>query len=326
MGSNFRNFIALTVSACIAIGLSTAGSVLADTDSALRELVAQNDKETRLAEYKDNETTLKLKLEVLSVINRNRANHGLPPVKLDILASRVASKASSEAVKGRYFGHWNLRGEKPYHRYAFAGGMDHVTENAAMRWSSLPMTRGYRDVLNFIIEAHMAMYNETPPNDGHRQNILNPWHTHVGLGFSLIENDFRYYEEYVDRYLEFDPLPESVKAGSEVKVGGRVAAPGYGAFFATVYYEPFPAPMTAIEAKGMGSYPDFTNSVAAQLPPWSLNYDNSTRSFGFSFKAARPGLYYVHIYVKKGHTGKEPPSSVSTRGLYPVSGIVVKAQ
>ena len=45
---------------------------------------------------------------------------------LDILASRVANMQSREAAANRFSGHWNMRGEKPYHRYAFAGGVDHV--------------------------------------------------------------------------------------------------------------------------------------------------------------------------------------------------------
>ncbi len=324
---NKRHYL-LLVSLWIAaiLGIFPLPAVRAYNDSELKELLDLNNRETRLAEYKDNETTLKLKLDVLAVINENRARHMLSPLKLDILACRVASRTASEAVKGRYFGHWDMRGEKPYHRYAFAGGMDHVTENAAMRWSSLPMTRSYNDVLKFIIEAHMAMYNETPPNDGHRRNILNPWHTHVGLGFSLIDNDFRYYEEYVDRYLRFDAINTPVKAGDDVKISGAVSVPGYGAYFAVVFYEPFPDPMTPSEIKGRGSYPDYTDTVMVQLPPWELNYDDAARSFNFSFKTRRPGLYYVHIYIKKGYTGKERPSYVSTQGLASVSGIVVKAE
>ena len=171
--------------------LLTTSNLLSYSKSHLQQLIKENENVKELKDYKDNVTTLKLKLEILDVINSNRARHGLKPLKLDILACRVASKTSSEAVKGKYFGHWNLRGEKPYHRYAFAGGMHHVCENAALRWSSVPMKKTYKNIRDFIINAHMEMYNEKPPNDGHRKNILNPWHTHVGLGFSMIGNDFR---------------------------------------------------------------------------------------------------------------------------------------
>ena len=75
----------------------------------------------------------------------------------------------------------------------------------------------------------------------------------------------------------------------------------------------------------MGGYPDFTNTRAANLPYWQIEYDEASGKFAFSFPAARAGLYYVHIYIKRGHTGKEPPSSVSTAGLSPVSGLVIRA-
>lgn len=311
--------------ALIALFAGGPPNALSYTDADLRQAIAENEREKRLAEYKDNETTLKLKLEVLDLINENRARHGVSALRLDILASRVASKTASEASKGDYYGHWNLRGEKPYHRYAFAGGMDHVMENASMIQGGGPMTKDYAQVLSFIKKMHMLMYNETPPNDGHRRNILMPSHTHAGLGFSMIENRFRYYELFVDRYLEFDAAPAAVKVGEKVPVSGRVAVPGYGVFFATVYYEPFPEPMTPSQLRGMGGYPDFTNARAANLPYWQIEYDEASGKFAFSFPTTRAGLYYVHIYIKRGHTGKEPPSSVSTAGLSPVSGLVIRA-
>ena len=315
------------VSICgsLALCAGSCGALYAYEQSVLQDLIARNESDTRMSEFKDNETTLKLKLEVLDVINANRARHKLSPVQLDIFASRVASMTSSDAAKGKYSGHWNLRGEKPYHRYAFAGGMDHVSENASMMWSSAPLSKNYEDVKKYILNAHMQMYNETPPNDGHRKNILNPWHTHVGLGFSMVEGDFRYYEHFIDRHLEFDPVALSVNAGSKAAISGKVTAPGYGVFFVSVYYEPFLAPMTASDISHKGSYPDYTNSSAANLAFWDIVYDDATKKFSFAFTTGKKGLYYVHIYVKQGHTGKENPGAVTTNGLTPVSGIVIKA-
>lgn len=302
------------------------GQVIAYTNADLQELVAANNAEQRLSEYKDNETTLKLKLEMLDLINENRARHGCAPLKLDVLACRVASKTSSEAAKGNYWGHWNLRGEKPYHRFAFGGGVDHASENASMRWSSAAMTKSYSEVLGFTKDAHQRMYNETPPNDGHRLNILNSWHTHVGLGFSLINNNFRYYELYLDRYCEFDAVPSTAGVGQKVDIAGRVTKPGYGVYFAIVYYEPEPSPMSPSEISGKGSYPDFTPEQAAKMAFWDIRFDDASGRFSYSFTPSRPGLYYVHTYVKKGHTSKEKPGYVSTQGLSPVSGIVVRVK
>ena len=308
----------------IIFSLLSAPALLSYSEADLNALVEENEKEKRLIQYKDNRATLKLKLEILDVINKNRTRHGLRPVQLDILSCRVASMTASEAAIGKYHGHWNLRGEKPYHRYAFAGGVHHISENASSVWGSIP-AKDYRSVLRFCVERHMAMYNERPPYDGHRKNILNRWHTHVGLGFSMIGGQFRYYEHYMDRYLEFDQFSSDVSAGDEVRISGRIAVPNYGLFFLTVYYEPFPRPMTVAELKRKSSYPDFTNSRVVSKAFWDLQYDNATQRFEVSFRTSRKGLYYVHIYIKRGHTGKERPGRVSTRGLSPVSGIVIKA-
>ncbi|MBP8960203.1 MAG: hypothetical protein KBG40_07230 [Bacteroidales bacterium] len=89
-----------------------------------------NDTEKRLYEYRDDDNDLQLKLIQLDIINKSRKRHNASPVKLDILASRVANMMSRKAAEYGYISHWNMKGEKPYHRYAFAGGYDHVSENA----------------------------------------------------------------------------------------------------------------------------------------------------------------------------------------------------
>ena len=82
-----------------------------------------NDNKKRLYEYRDDDNNLRLKLIQLDIINKSRKRHNAPPVKLDILASRVANMMSREAAENGYISHWNMKGEKPYHRYAFAGDM-----------------------------------------------------------------------------------------------------------------------------------------------------------------------------------------------------------
>ena len=116
-----RIIIILFLSIILSLLTTSRSILLSYNKSQLLKLLNENERIKELEEYKDNKSTLKLKLQVIDVINSNRANHGLKPLELDILACRVASRTASEAVKGRYFGHWNLRGEKPYHRYAFAG-------------------------------------------------------------------------------------------------------------------------------------------------------------------------------------------------------------
>ena len=109
-----------------------------------------NDKEKRLEEYKDDDEMLKLKLAQVDVINTSRKKFRAQPVKLDIFASRVANKMAREAGENDFIGHWNLAGEKPYHRYGFAGGYDHVSENAYGEW-----TTGSYEISSFTITSMM---------------------------------------------------------------------------------------------------------------------------------------------------------------------------
>lgn len=272
----------------------------------------------------DDEETTVLKIKLIDVINSERAAHGLKPVWLDDLASRVATAAAKEAAEQNYLSSWNLQGETPYHRYAFAGGKHHVMENTYQLNRKFRLSKSIKKVLGYLLDAHYSMYNETPPNDGHRKNILNPWHTHVGIGYWIEGKELRYYEEYVNKYLEFQQVDTFVRAGDEARVSGKILNTGYGFYMAIVYYEPLPRPMSRQELMKTGPYKDFTGTVAIKLPFWHVDADAKTGEFSFSFKTAREGLYYVQIFIKEGHTGNED-KSVNTKGLSPVSGIVVKA-
>ena len=174
-----------------------------------------NESEQRLKEFKDSDESLKLKISQLEIINRSRKKHNAPPVRLDILASRVASKMAREAAENEYLGHWNLAGEEPYLRYAFAGGHDHVSENAFGEWSSADYNTSGQTILAMMKAGHEKFMAERAPADGHKVNVIDKSHNYVGIGFYISGKQFRYYEEFIDRYLEFENIPAEVKAGEQ---------------------------------------------------------------------------------------------------------------
>lgn len=120
-----------------------------------------NESEKRLEEFKDDEEALKLKLDQLTIINRSRKKFNTGPVKLDILASRVANKMCREAAENNYVGHWNLAGDKPYQRYAFAGGNDHVAENAYGEWSTDNYDISTAAISSMMKEGHDTFMSES---------------------------------------------------------------------------------------------------------------------------------------------------------------------
>jgi hypothetical protein len=111
-----------------------------------------------------------------------------------------------------------MAGEEPYLRYAFAGGYDHVSENAYGEWSSDNYTISPSVVSSMMNTGHNKFMSERAPNDGHKQNIIDKSHNFAGIGFYLAGNQFRYYEEFIDRYLEFENIPAEVKAGDQFSI------------------------------------------------------------------------------------------------------------
>jgi uncharacterized protein YkwD len=315
----------------ILAGLLACASLAAFAESAaqtatetkaerLARYLALNDAETRLAALKDDERALSIKLDMIDYVNQSRARARLAPVELDILASRVANGQCSEAAKLGFTGHWNTAGLKPYMRWAKAGGIDHVSENAAATWSSGSLNPD--QAYEYMRRSHDRFMAETPPADGHRQNVLRPEHNFVGLGFAFEGGQFRYYEEYIDRYLASAEYSREVAAGEKFTLSFR-AAEGLWPYAVIAYYEPMPKPMTPAEISRKGAYADYSDSQAAGLWPNDLKIEDGG-ACSISLRFDRPGLYYVQIYLD----AKDPRGATrfDTKGKIQASGIVIQAR
>jgi len=281
----------------------------------------QNDSELRLMEFKDSPEALKLKLLQLEVINKSRKKYNAEPVKLDILASRVANKMSKEAAENNFTGHWNMAGEKPYHRYGLAGGYDHVSENAFGEWSSENYQVSDEKISSLMKSGHASFMAERAPNDGHKKTIIEKSHNYVGIGFYLEGKQFRYYEEFIDRYFEFENIPGEVKAGEPFSITLKTDGRSF-LYFLIVYYEKFPSPLTPAQISRKGSYSDFSEKEYSKLFAWDLSRYRNGTIYQIPLKFSAEGLYYIHIYTDKKEIKK--PGSMDTKGKTPYSGIVIK--
>lgn len=277
-----------------------------------------NAQETRYLEWKDSDRLLALKLNQLAAINRSRARYKAPALALDILASRVANRMCREACENGFTGHWNLRGEKPYHRWAAAGGTDHVSENAAARWSSAALEAAEADYADYMSSAHESFMAEQAPNDGHKQNVIRGEHTKVGLGAAIAGKQFRYYEEYLDGYLAFGPVPAEPKTGTlTVKV--KPTDPKRIVYAVVVYWEPLPAAMSVAEINARSSYPDFTAQTVQSLWPWQLSRGEDG-FWSVALQLPKKGSYYVQVYLDdRPFSG----GSADTKGKIQGSGLVL---
>ncbi len=293
-----------------------SGSKTRDID----EYIRLNESETRLSEYKDDTEALKLKLAQLEVINISRKKFRAQPVRLDILASRVANKMCAEAAKNDYVGHWNMAGETPYQRYAFAGGYDHVSENAFGEWTTDGFEISSSAILSMMKKGHGTFMAERAPNDGHKKTIIDKYHNYAGIGYFISEKQFRYYEEFIDRYLEFENIPSVVKIDQNFTLNIKPAGKEYP-YFMVVYRENYPKPMTPAQIKRLRSYADFTEEQYLSYTAWDLSGFKSGNRYNIPLKLSKTGIYYIHIFLDSKEITK--PTSLNTKGKTPASGIVI---
>jgi uncharacterized protein YkwD len=288
----------------------------------LESYIKLNNSESRLSEYKDDEEALKLKLQQLEIINKSRKRNNAGSVKLDILASRVANKICKEAAENNFLGHWNLAGEKPYQRYAFSGGYDHISENAYGEWSSDNMVSA-SNISTLMKSGHATFMAEKSPYDGHKKNIIDKTHNFAGIGFYLSGKQFRYYEEFIDRNFLFEDIPSEVGIDEPFHIIVKTKEENY-LYYLIIYHEDFPRPLTPAEISRKGSYEDYTAEQYLKLAAWDLAGMRSGTEYKIPMKFSKEGLYYIQIFSdKKEITG---PSSLNTRGKTPYSGIVIKVR
>lgn len=286
------------------------------------EYKALNEKETRYVEYKDSDDMLMAKLVQLNHINKSRAKYKAPPVRLDILASRVANRQSKEACEQGFQGHWNTRGEKPYHRYAFAGGVDHTTENACAMSTTSIFNKSIENYSNLMQKAHDGFMAEKPPHDGHKKNCIGSQHNFLGIGCYIKDSEFRYYEEFIDRYIDFIQMKKTVRVDEISSMTLEPIDARKQVFAVVVYYEPFPEPMTPNQLNKTSSYLDYTSDIEFSLWPEDINFDQETGYCQVPMKFSRRGLYYVHIYLNGTKPGQK---FFTTQGKIQASGLVITA-
>ena len=275
-------------------------------------LKLKNAKESRLIEFKDNDEQLLAKLVLLALINKHRKKHHKQPVELDIHACRSANKTAQDAALNKYIGHWDSQGKKPYHRYALDGGDAHVSENASGVESTDFFKQDIDEMISLMKENHMLMYNERPPLDGHRLNILDPYHNQLGLGVAYDGSSFCYYEEFINDYL----TKSSTKLqNGEVSMLFTIPDQFNLVGISISYDKPF-KPMTRKELNTKTSYLDEGETNIFIWDDEVMCKDNNCE---YSFKIKGNQINYVKVLISK----IKPDEFVKdSKGSFPVSGWV----
>ena len=245
-----------------------------------------------------------VRLALVGKINEDRAAAGLEPVAFDPLSSQVGDRHCQEMAGNGYLSHWNLRGLLPYHRYHLAGARDHLQENLSrltiISSQPNPISTAPEDVLVNLLNAHQRFVDETPPLEGHRKNVLDPAHTHVGIGLAVVGGEFTMAEEFINRYVELGPLPETLPKGS-LRIEGTVLRQEFGPYYGVLFYEGWPQARTAEELNRTYAYQDMTGQIAARVPPWEMSFNSATGRFRFNLpiNALGPGYYHMVFWVRR---------------------------
>ena len=104
--------------------------------------------------------------QVVQLTNQERAKNGLPALKLDVELSKVAREKSRDMQAKNYFSHTSPTYGSPFDMMkAYGISYKAAGENIAM---------GQRSPEE-VVQAWMN-------SQGHRENIMNPNFTHIGVG------------------------------------------------------------------------------------------------------------------------------------------------
>lgn len=226
-----------------------------------------------------------LELYVLQKINDDRTAAGLAPVSLS--RNAAAQAHAEEILKTRQISHWLTDGEKPYMAYSKHGGQGAVSQNVATSGYSedydgcasgiyiCSKTEPYYEIDR---AEYLMLYDDKECcNDGHRDNILDKYHTHVNIGVAYDDYFFAIVQNFENQYVVWtDPIAGS---GSDVSMAGFFAVNrdadsknDLGLFAVTVSYDEPPTRATYEANSDRNGYGEgeLIAVVAPPAPPGSF--------------------------------------------------------
>jgi hypothetical protein len=158
----------------------------------------------------------------LSKINIDRLNFGLNPLSLS--DNKAAQHHASEILRTGFLSHWSTNGLKPYMLYSLYNGTGYVQQNTGQisYIDTADVMKGITshsfctndsklycapiDPFDAIekIENSM-MYNDSLCcYDGHKNNILDKFHTNVSIGIAFNEYYFVLVQNFENNYLRYN--------------------------------------------------------------------------------------------------------------------------
>jgi uncharacterized protein YkwD len=253
---------------------------------------------------------------MLASINKFRGKKGVPPVQLDITAGQLAKGHAEDMLGGEYFSHWDLSGNKPTRRWNMLGGFDSVSENIYYYGGTWP------GMQRLIDDAMKTLMNSS----GHRATIMDPAHTHVGLGFAVDPRARKFYvdQEFVTRAGGDYNCPDSGTVGDTVDFTGQFDPEHYAFEQVILGYEELPQARSQKWLNSTESYSDADRLVAGFSTDRNIRFNgmatyNDVSCNGGCFTChakldfkGQEGLYYLFLWLRDKRTGQPFMAATAT--------------
>lgn len=244
-----------------------------------------------------------LKSLMFQLVNETRRAGRVQELVWDTTAEKVGQLHAQEMADLGYLSHWNIDGFAPDYRYTRAGGLNYVQENvfAYSQRRSDGTAAPISDLEAIVRSAHASLL----ASPGHRENILAPEHTHVGIGiaYNPVTGELRIVQEFVNQYAELAALPLRSALGQRVVMKGNLLA-GSRNPVVNLAYEPFPEPLSLNQLNATQSFV----SPAQFLEAVPVSMDATGTLVVEVTPVGAPGLYHVRLWVD-GEAGIQIPSA-----------------
>ena len=260
-----------------------------------------------------------IRRNLLQLVNEERALEKVQVLEFDDLATRVATQHAVDMATGEFASHWGRDGLKPYQRYSLAGGLHATQENvsAADNTWSLKL----EDLIQDTSYLHVRLYNETPPNDGHRKAILAPQHTHVGFGIAIDRLRLRMVQLFVAKYVDITSQRQTARPGENFVFSGRLLNSSHLLNSVETFYEPLPKPPEMSWLREARSYslpsesirlrPKLTLPViyADGKPGVIVVKGDGSFAVPITLFKSTPGIYTIVVWVKRSSAERAFPAT-----------------
>ena len=241
----------------------------------------------------------------LNLINKDRQKYGLSNVSLSQEAS--GQQHASSMLNNSYFSHWDLFDMKPYMRYTLMGGNGSVQENIAYESSESCTVTGCTGNIN-VTQAlknmeYSMMYNDSICcNNGHRDNILNPYHNEVSIGVAYNSSTVYFVEDFINNYITWDKGSPSYSNIGEVYLTGAIQN-GYAINSTIVSYD---TPLINLTKTNVPNGPySFGNEIAGVVSNNNEYYKNISTIIANTY-TANNNNFNINFNIKKINRRKWP--------------------